>query len=563
MKRKRKPRFGTPLHIGFLTNGYAGIGQPESGVGNYLTRIAPLLVQRGHDCDVFCTSEGQPMRYESIERIDGVTVHLLPDDDSRMAEFSCLTPQFPRTPIAHSWRLASKANEVHLHRPFDAVQVPNFQFGAVFLEVDVPIVMRMSSYSPLWREAETHQASNHAYPVEWYMEFMLERESIAASDAYYAPSSFLCNCYRERLQLDVKLIRPPAYSELERSKWDDEWIREVAAGRTPYLAFVNAINRRKGGHILAAALPRFFEACPDVHLHMMGQELDCVQAIFQAAGSHREQVHYYGMQGHHRAYPLIAGAIGLVFPSLVDNLPNTVIEALVLGVPPIVARGSSADELLGEGSAGIIVPPADPQALADAMIRMAKMPPETRHAMGHAGKAFVKRILDPERAVMSLEEFFWSLSGMPRRRRVLARQRLRMLADTLADYHKISFSATQEKEKRTAFAPLIAALVRNNRYSVVIYGAGEAGQTLARELELFGIEIRAFVDSASSLWGKSLNGVRVVPLDEAIQRGYTEFAVGSLAFAGQIEQQIRSAFESRTETPEIYLPRNPTASPCT
>ncbi|MBI2839849.1 MAG: glycosyltransferase [Acidobacteria bacterium] len=544
-----------PMHLGFLTNGYAGIGQYESGAGNYLTRLAPLLVRRGHECEVFCNTEGLPIHYEVIEHIEGVKVHVLPDDDSRLAAFSRLPSPTPVGSLASSWRVAHKASQVHQRHPFDAIQVTNYQFGALFLDVDAPIVMRMSSYSPLWRKAEVHMAADESFPLEWYVEFMLERNAIAASDIYYAPSRFLCDRYREYLDLDVRLIRPPACLDVHSDEWDREWCRTVTAGASPYLAFVNAINRRKGGHILAAALPRFFDRCPNVHIHLIGQPLDCLELLLGSAGQHRDRVHYHGTVAHKRVYPLLASAMGLVFPSLIDNLPNTVIEAMMLGVPAIVARNCSADELIADGRAGFLVPSASPDALADAMIRLVHMPTETRRMMGEQGKDFVERLLEPEAAADSLEALFAEVRGMPRRRRLSPEQRLRLVAAAVNDLCAVGAAAARAKAPRAAFAPLVAALIKNGVRSIVIYGAGEAGQTLAREMRLFGIEVPVFVDSNPALWGRHVLGIRVVPLSEAVSHAEPVFAVGSLAWTDQIVAQIESAYESSQVRPGIYRPR--------
>ena len=59
-----------------------------------------------------------------------------------------------------------------------------------------------------------------------------------------------------------------------------------------------------------------------------------------------------------------------VLPSQVDNLPNTVIESLSLGIPVLGSRGASIDELVEEGRSGHLVAFGDVQALANALIRM-------------------------------------------------------------------------------------------------------------------------------------------------------------------------------------------------
>jgi len=68
-------------------------------------------------------------------------------------------------------------------------------------------------------------------------------------------------------------------------------------------------------------------------------------------------------------YAVLQRADATVLPSLVDNLPNTAIESLMLGVPVIGTRGASIDELVEEGVTGDLVAPGDVEGLASAMVK--------------------------------------------------------------------------------------------------------------------------------------------------------------------------------------------------
>jgi len=65
---------------------------------------------------------------------------------------------------------------------------------------------------------------------------------------------------------------------------------------------------------------------------------------------------------------LYAGATAFVFPSHYEGFGLPVLEAIACGTPAIVGAGSSLEEITGPG--GLVVPPTDVEALADAMVRM-------------------------------------------------------------------------------------------------------------------------------------------------------------------------------------------------
>ena len=68
-------------------------------------------------------------------------------------------------------------------------------------------------------------------------------------------------------------------------------------------------------------------------------------------------------------------------------------EPLACEVPVVSTRISGIPELVEDGVTGLLVPPADSAALADALERLAR-DPELGHRLGRAGRAKVLREFD-------------------------------------------------------------------------------------------------------------------------------------------------------------------------
>ncbi len=68
---------------------------------------------------------------------------------------------------------------------------------------------------------------------------------------------------------------------------------------------------------------------------------------------------------HNQLYPVIKGARLVVLPSLIDNFPNTCLEAMALAKPVVGTTGASFEELIVEGKTGFLVPAGEVDALAD------------------------------------------------------------------------------------------------------------------------------------------------------------------------------------------------------
>lgn len=93
---------------------------------------------------------------------------------------------------------------------------------------------------------------------------------------------------------------------------------------------------------------------------------------------------------------LLHDADAFVLPSDWEGLPNALIEALAAGLPAVASKVGGTSDVVHDGVSGFLVPPNDPQRLANAMLRMMKLPPETRKLMGQAGRKHVLSTFDME-----------------------------------------------------------------------------------------------------------------------------------------------------------------------
>jgi len=69
---------------------------------------------------------------------------------------------------------------------------------------------------------------------------------------------------------------------------------------------------------------------------------------------------------------LISACSASVLPATKrEGLPKTVIESMVYAIAPIVSATGGSPELVVDGECGLVVPPSDPLALAQAIVEMA------------------------------------------------------------------------------------------------------------------------------------------------------------------------------------------------
>lgn len=87
----------------------------------------------------------------------------------------------------------------------------------------------------------------------------------------------------------------------------------------------------------------------------------------------------------------------LVLPSLTEGTPNSIIEAMAHGLPVVASAVGGIPDMVTEET-GLLVPPGETDALAEALIRLAS-DPALRLRMGRAARARYEKFWSPQ-AVM-------------------------------------------------------------------------------------------------------------------------------------------------------------------
>jgi glycosyltransferase involved in cell wall biosynthesis len=98
-----------------------------------------------------------------------------------------------------------------------------------------------------------------------------------------------------------------------------------------------------------------------------------------------------------------------VLPSFAEGTPNCIVEAMAHGVPVIASAVGGIPDML-DADCGILVPPGDPAALADAMMLLAGNPVR-RNDMGAAARARYHRLFGPAAVVPLMLNIYRRVAG--------------------------------------------------------------------------------------------------------------------------------------------------------
>ncbi|MCL4817742.1 MAG: glycosyltransferase family 4 protein [Vicinamibacteria bacterium] len=100
-------------------------------------------------------------------------------------------------------------------------------------------------------------------------------------------------------------------------------------------------------------------------------------------------------------------------PSLSESLASATLEALAMGRPVVASRVGGLPDVVLHERTGLLVAPGDPEALANAILRLLR-DPEEAGALGHAGREHVLQMATPRRIAATLAGVY--ASGLARTR---------------------------------------------------------------------------------------------------------------------------------------------------
>jgi glycosyltransferase involved in cell wall biosynthesis len=114
--------------------------------------------------------------------------------------------------------------------------------------------------------------------------------------------------------------------------------------------------------------------------------------------------------------PALLNALDIfVLSSISEGIPNTILEAMCVGLPVVSTKVGGVPEIVQEGITGLLTRSRDPQSLANALTKLV-VSSSLRRKMGDAGKAIVRERFSLESMVKAYEENYVELLSKKKRR---------------------------------------------------------------------------------------------------------------------------------------------------
>lgn len=359
--------------------------------------ITPWLVETIHglqgagvDVEVLAPS------YHGLESatLDGVRVHRFRYAPSRWEDLThdqtapdrirdhpaylALVPGYVLSGMSAAARLARRGgfDVVHVHWP-----IPHALFGlAARWAAGIPMISTFHGVELTW----TREQLSILKPLLRYL--------IKTSDAVTANSSYTASMIRKVYDRHVDRIPFGATTHLS----PDFEIPPRPEGGPFEILFAGRLVERKGVHYLLDALARL-DPSRRVLLRVVGdgpmrEELEARAAALGLG----ERVRFEGFVPAETLAAYFAGCDLFILPAIFDSKGDTeglgvvLVEALSDARPVIASRAGGIVDVIKDGETGYLIPPADADALATAIVRVMENPEEARR-LGEQGRAYVER----------------------------------------------------------------------------------------------------------------------------------------------------------------------------
>lgn len=378
------------------------------GVGTCTAQLARALRGAGHEVHLL-VDDLPGLREGAGTEFSGIHIHILDDHDfaGALAQYPC---ECTRRPLVVHRRL----RELHARHGFECIEFNDFFGDGYFVlqarhaggEYDGAVVA-VHLHSPIFLLRDLN--GQPEFDLDIALITHMEASVLRQADVLISPSRAMIEALATREDL-ASVVRGEGGPRVEviPYAYDGDSIGEApkaaVSGGRPIVLFFGRLETRKGPEVLVDAAQKLFESGRDFDVRIVGVDTDCgpgrrsMREHLRRRIDPRWRARFEFLENRPRdeIAGLVREAAVCCFPALWDNYPNACLEAMLLGAAVVASGAGGMGEMIEDERSGLLVPPADPDALAAALRRVID-DPELRHRLGAGARARALAICDPAR----------------------------------------------------------------------------------------------------------------------------------------------------------------------
>jgi len=170
------------------------------------------------------------------------------------------------------------------------------------------------------------------------------------------------------------------------------------------------LEEQKGHKYLIAAVAEARKSFSDFHVVFLGSGALKAELLHQVESAGLSNtIHFVEFQSNMQEWFAMCSFAAL--PSLYEGLPLVAIEALACERTLVASAVDGTPEIVVHEKTGLLVPPAEPNSLANALLRLMSDEP-LRNQLARNGRRFVVESFSIERQVAETESLYCELAGV-------------------------------------------------------------------------------------------------------------------------------------------------------
>lgn len=185
------------------------------------------------------------------------------------------------------------------------------------------------------------------------------------ANAMVVPSAFLAEVFAQH---GVETVVVPNIVDLERFQWRAQ---SGSAISQPHILVARNLERIYDIGTAIQAFAQVRRQLPNAVMTVAGSGPEQASLQELAAGlGLTHAIRFTGRVDAAQMAALYANANVMLNTSVVDNMPNSILEALASGVPVVTSHVGGIPYMVRDGDTALLVPPRDPRATAEAISRI-------------------------------------------------------------------------------------------------------------------------------------------------------------------------------------------------
>lgn len=331
------------------------------GVGIYVRESSRLLARLGHRAFVITEAIEHPLEYLDQG------VHIFSIKPRKLPLFSPIRKRLKyfTERLEYSYAVSKKIEEVVSRYKIDVIESSEARaegFWYYLFKNRPPLVIKLHTPEGVVYKLNREPMNKERRLIECLEEWWINR-----ADRLVGLSKSVINLtlsYYGGRQKDIPIVPNPvdsnAFKPANRPQHNN------------YILYVGRLEYRKGAHVLIRAMPCILERVPQAKFIFIGSDCGMKDYLLKKIAEFgiKDSVEFICQVPREELIPYYQQSALCVVPSLWENHPYVILEAMACGKPVIASEVGGIPELIQNRVNGILVPAGSVSSLAGSIIEV-------------------------------------------------------------------------------------------------------------------------------------------------------------------------------------------------